>query len=549
MTASPTSEGVQGPVLAEFLASPPATNLITPCQVATQASKGRPSRPRRPRELKAREGEQVAERDVSGLGGRAGRVGTKAKPSRERSEQVTKDCGKQPGNPQPGQPASSQGPHCISALKIDGGTAFDIKTNPHLWPGELRGLVHGMQVRNPERKSNDDRRGVVRTISPVGSQPRNALVYVSGSHRHRIKLEFPGEAVADINARTGLIVVHAKARSLWAGGLEAWMDTWLDFVARLASKQGCTPWTAHGVGWRTRNIELCSDFVGLEILRADGGNFTTRAKVRTIERTKAERLDIGGSLGDEIQTIQIGTRTSPSSMCIYQKSLQLRATKKIDPASSIYAPTWRQSSDYLSDREVTRVELRLNKRSLRFQQGKSQNVIDLSVPDSLLNMALLAKVWAHETTRRRMYVRKNTKARRCPTDPRWLVVQAAAGPTIFPKLQQAREVCQLTRDAWIAKAMTKAANALLELADLHGQTVSDSHMLAAVAQTVARDIDLPSILNTGDTKSRIAIRHQLVRDECTQGGGLFRQSCKQWFESAKADHRLNGIDRLTWQIT
>lgn len=429
----------------------------------------------------------------NGLGVRA------ARPSEgERSEAT----GISPAAPNQSQLAVN----CISSLKLDGGTAFEIETKAQQWSDKLKALIRHFQY--PSSLSTD-RRGVILEMGPDDGNVRKVKITISGSLRHRIKLSYADEADIDINASTGKIVVETRAHSLWCNGLKRWMATWLDFVSRLANEQGCSPETAHLVGWKTRNIELCSDFVGLKLLRSDGGNFTTKSKVRTIEKTNEDRLDIVGNYGHEIETIQIGDRKSRCSMSIHQKSKQIRTVKKIDPAVSIYAPTWRSSRYYDPDQDITRVELRLNNRSLKFRNRECPNVVvDLSIPKNLLNTSMLAAVWAYETNRRRLCVPNSaTRGRRCKTDPRWEEVQRASGLTEVPTLSQDRDVSHLAKSERLAKVDKQLVKDAIEATVLTGTETDLDSVLTTVYERITQvfksaDFDLE------DIASRTKLKYQ-----------------------------------------
>ncbi|MCR9161691.1 MAG: hypothetical protein ACE37F_35950 [Nannocystaceae bacterium] len=314
----------------------------------------------------------------------------------------------------------------------------------------------------------------------------HALVTVKGFTGRLIEIEFKHSAFIKLDLRNGTITVQVKAVEVWARGLHAWMR-WLDLIGRLFTGQGCTPETSYAAGWRTWNLELCSDFVGLAMHRSDADFFAGRGKRRTFGQLATDEQVVAASkFGGAVETIMIGKRGDWATMCVYHKTRQLRAAKGSTAAESMYAPAWHRSGNYHRAWDVTRVEIRLGHRSLLFHTDRDEE-LDLRDPVALLDRTTLGRVWASETQRRRLTSGTNTRSTRRPTDPRWIAVQKAAAEVVptgneADLLRVSREVKARVREDVVARDLQTLVRVVLRL-DLLGRL---DRSLLAVALDDAR---------------------------------------------------------------
>jgi hypothetical protein len=145
----------------------------------------------------------------------------------------------------------------ISPPTIDGGTAFKLHSDATRWCPELRDLVEAAHAG----------RGVGETVSLHNDdgEPFEAIV-IRRKHDGGVSLKFEHDAQLELYDRGGFAVLITKADALWREGLEAWMRRWFDLASWLLLGVRCSsPAHAFDLGWRTRNVELCADFTGLQI--------------------------------------------------------------------------------------------------------------------------------------------------------------------------------------------------------------------------------------------------------------------------------------------
>ena len=172
------------------------------------------------------------------------------------------------------------------------------------------------------------------------------------------------------------MILQAKAAALWQGGLAEWMQRWLPYFGQLVRGVSCTPETAFEIGWRVKNVELCCDFVNLDLSIEDACNFTaTRGRRRLWPRLPADGAPVieGHDLVD-FGTISFSSRRGPSALCIYRKVDQLKIVKGVRVEECMYLDTWKQYAAVSELASVTRVELRLRGTALRLRPRKQAGV-------------------------------------------------------------------------------------------------------------------------------------------------------------------------------
>ncbi|MBL0197183.1 MAG: hypothetical protein IPQ09_23735 [Myxococcales bacterium] len=307
----------------------------------------------------------------------------------------------------------------IAPPTVDGGTAFKLERAPaDLWRVELRelvALVRGGKAL-PPTVTFTDADGVILTAHLLRGN--------SGA----VTLTFADGAQLELYGWGGFAVLIAKASVVWSGALRDWMTTWFDRASWLLAGSQCPdPESAAALGWRTRNLELCADFTGLEFVEGDVGRFVG-------PRGGAKRIDSHGfKPHGSVETIELGKRRRDAlSIGTHDKTQKLRRDKQ-QPAQSVYSPTWhRHGWDGVA--RVRRVEVRANGRALRLRGAHPPVTLDLTNPATLLDDRALGQFWRHATRRLRLVgpgrFGNATDLRHAPTDPRWVDVQEVGGPAL-----------------------------------------------------------------------------------------------------------------------
>ncbi|MEL6740629.1 MAG: hypothetical protein AAFP26_08240, partial [Planctomycetota bacterium] len=273
----------------------------------------------------------------------------------------------------------------------------------------------------------DQRTGEPRRLIP-------AEVSTSGERRQRVTLHIPDAVYVSLNVETGKVAVQLKAKALWSMGVQAAMERYLGLVSwwvsgRLPGLSELAP-----MGWRTTNVEACSDFVGLSFSAEDASAFIGFRKNQQI-----------GKIGrvEDLETLNVGSRRSGRvSLCIYDKDRQLKDVKGGD--DSTYRAVHR-ANGWDGEAERRRVEFRLKDGGLTYE-GKDGERIDLRDPATLADREAMGKVWAIVATKHRLIVPGSaTRKERCRTDPRWESVIEAAGVELCQSYRQTREA---QRNTW-----------------------------------------------------------------------------------------------------
>lgn len=397
----------------------------------------------------------------------------------------------------------------IAGLRTDGGTSFCRDGGEHEWMPAWQQLVTMIRRDRTIAEEQHDRREGLRVALPVprvngqgeldfhevesvkdfaGPRPL-AEVTVDGPRRERLTFHIPDRAYIRLDERVDdesgevqwRMRVEAKARELYADGLERWMSRWLGLATWwLTSRWPCIDELA-GLGWRTTQWHLNADFVGFDIDDNDARRF--------VGVRKFSKYGPGAVLAEEklrgavdartfesatscawVQTIVLGRKSSDSQLVVYRKGDQLREAKRVDPRASMYAPLWRANGWRPDDDgDPTRVELRLRKKGLRYQErigGASR--WDFRDPAALLSKAAVRELWWHHMHKRRLVAPEDaTRKERARLDPRWNVVQCLGLPNIGVK-QIPREVRELTRDERIARDVYGALQAAVRYAARSG---------------------------------------------------------------------------------
>ncbi len=255
-------------------------------------------------------------------------------------------------------------------------------------------------------------------------------------------------------------------------------------------------------------LEICADFLGIRWRREDVEGFVGRYSRQTHDEVKTKKGDamtVFTGCEGEVQTINIGSRNSNLSWCLYDKTLQIEQAK--DGANlPTYLSTWKMHGYAesgmacdahgcvaLVELEVARAELRLTARGLSFELADG-TPLDLRDPNecSELNVRL---VWSHATHKCRLVDRATaTRAERCGWDDRWVLVHEAAALSLVGDAKQSRHVMEDAHAEKVRRSSRQAATALRRLAALHGVAVGGPESLGLLArladQNASKDIDL-----------------------------------------------------------
>lgn len=238
----------------------------------------------------------------------------------------------------------------------------------------------------------------------------------------QITMRIPGQAKITTH-HGGHVEVIAPKEALWIDGVERWASTWLRWASAWFLDARCTGLRDAGsLGWRVHTLEVCADFTGLHFDYEDMKNFHGVSDKETFH----SRAHTGG----EVDTIRFGRRSTKHSISLesHDKSQQVIAAGG-KPATSIYAPIWR-AHGWNSTGAVRRVEVRGNRRVLCLHDPRTGEVFDLTDPATLLDQVALGRFWLEGTLRRRLVLPTRTRPCRCPLDPRWEAIQAAAGVSL-----------------------------------------------------------------------------------------------------------------------
>lgn len=407
------------------------------------------------------------------------------------SRQNTKLQAKQPphvqGDPSGGALAAGLGSlsktprrRQLTGLMLDGGTTLRREN----WTlAQSSSAIRALVTEARRRKERGEAARDARTDRPLflmlrgldGSRAKVAArVWTTGPRGQTIHVNIEKVVHVQLDTEREVAKLQLKAGSLWAEGaaaVMAWL-TWA-FDAELFSQDAEPRWERSGDyletvtqadahGWRVSHIELCADFMGLSLTHADLTNFVGRAKCGSIDPLK---VDSWGR-SDGVETVNVGRRSSPVSLCYYLKTLQILQAKGGD--GSFYEPAWREAG-WDGESQVGRLELRANGHGLCIERG--DDIVDLRRLPELLNPARLATWWRVQTEKKRLVVPDDQRIERCTTDPRWSFLQELApAPAEFDPQgwRQRREVQRGTALNMVKRAGRQALRCMSRLAGVLG---------------------------------------------------------------------------------
>jgi hypothetical protein len=329
--------------------------------------------------------------------------------------------------------------------------------------------------------------------------------------------------------------VEAKHRELYSRDVGPWMETWLGYWSWLLFGEWTPVHRLRGLhGWTTTQWHVNCDYVGLTFSSDDSPHFVGPRDHEVIggkdeddpgfsrfeARTRNDEDD------DEplnwAQTLVFGRKTSDVMVVGYKKGDQLRQAKKIDPSASAYAVHWRARGwDPKVDGDPFRIEVRTRKKGLVYRELDSERIAyDFRDPALLCDDAAVRSYWAHVTGQRRLVTRApicracegtgrtrvmqrecrrcdgrgrcyEDRVTRCPTDPRWCVVQSAAELDERPEIRQMpHEVAEKTRAERVAFDQWQLLRAAQHyMADRYGTVFHSSSDVAAVFKYIGEDFE------------------------------------------------------------
>jgi hypothetical protein len=259
------------------------------------------------------------------------------------------------------------------------------------------------------------------------------------------------------NAETRDLLVQLKAKGLWAHGAGAegyaiMAGYWLRELLRMFTGEEMR--SARASGWKCTGLEVCRDFTGLELFREDAGNFIGAR----MNGDDGERLTVWGGEQIAVETINVGRRSSPISLCIYDKLKQIEAAK--DGDGSTYAATHR-AWGWDGEERITRVEMRFSGPGLIWENKDTGEVLDFSDPATATDQESLRELWRLSTAKRRLICPDtSTRRTRASIDPRWAYVESLGeqgAPHGWRQLREVHEDTHRTRTEQSRKAMLRAA--------------------------------------------------------------------------------------------
>lgn len=421
-------------------------------------------------------------------------------------------------------PVSADGdrPACIVPPTIDGFTRCRLtEWAPDRASSSMRRLLARLREPLTIEQERDYRRTGGRSVwlplsAPVPtdpSGPRRAMasVTVSGVRRQTVTMHVEKHIFVTFHCDAGIIDVQFKAGALWAlgAGTEGFRRSasfWLRELSLLfldgearehaqacvegdagssrtlldrhpKSPSGCS-W-ARVMGWKMTGVEQCSDHTGLTFRRDDARSFVGIKQTGNIE-AEAPATQVFGSSADRAETITVGTRSSPVSVCLYDKTLQVEKAKGGD--KSQYEAAW-LAGGWDGKADIQRVEMRMSGVGLRMERRDTGEVMDLTDPASVANAEKMATAWSWVTFRKRLVIRGSSeRATRCKVDPRWSMIQTCAEGADLSALGEWRQSRQVQADCWATAAERSRRGAvqhLARMAALHGRTASEEDIQAA----------------------------------------------------------------------
>jgi hypothetical protein len=373
---------------------------------------------------------------------------------------------------------------------VDGGTRFRFTAEPEFpsAPPVVRQILDELRRPTTREEDTDQRRAGGRVVTLPqpqrelwGGDAVTATATVSGTRRQTVTLYVEDVVWIRLHCETGEVECQLKARALWAAGYEATAGHWLSTICWWLTDESCTLNEAEGRGWQGTGVEVCSDYVGLEVRDKDLRSFVGFNKNEVIRRFAAA--------DGELQTLNLGTRASPVSLCLYDKDAEIASKAKkyggTGGDDSCYRATHLAHGWDGDDRR--RVEFRLSGRGLQQQHQDEDGVVtelDLRNPATLADPEARKLLWAVLCSKKRLVKEGSaTRIERCELDHRWVSVLAASELALQVGWRQTRQVQQDTWAVMDRRARRDATRALRRVAALHDRpAASDNDVVRFIAR-------------------------------------------------------------------
>ncbi len=417
-------------------------------------------------------------------------------------------------------PGPARAPRCVVSPTIDGYTRCRLTE----WaaPSASSRMVNLIaRLREPltiEQERDYRRAGGRRVWLPVdhpvptdpdGPRRVMAQVVVTGARGQTITLHVEKHIFVRLQIEAGIIDVQFKAGALWAlgAGTEGfrvsasyWLRQlsllFLDAGARETIKMSESILDPHpkGVssiarvlGWKMTGVEICADFEGLDFRREDARSFIGIKQTGNLdgEADGTPKTEVFGTDSENAETITVGNRASPVSVCVYDKTLQVEKSKGGD--RSHYEAAWRKGG-WDGEASIRRVEMRITGLGLTIEQAVKSpyatgEVVDLRDPAKVADPIAMATAWAWVTASKRLIHRSSaTRPTRCKTDERWFLVQHATETDDLGDMElwrQRRTVQEDAHEVAVERARRGALVHLARFTALHGRRADASDLQAA----------------------------------------------------------------------
>ncbi len=418
-------------------------------------------------------------------------------------------------------------PRCFAAMRTDGGTTFVLRTEQKTWGAGFLATFRYLQDQAREDRPAGAGDPIVRIPLPrvphgaglpieghagledvdprmVGWGPEAssnpwepgilAEARVGGLKGDAVTFTVHDRATVHIFRRRdseGQVYwecrITARARELYADGINLWMVRWLGLFSWVLQGRWVTPTEAHAVGWTLTQWHVNSDFASLELNAQDCSRFCGYRK-----GTRHNKLETAEAFDQDnyfTQTLYFGRKNSDTFLRIYRKGDQLREAMRVDPSCSMYAPMWRAHG--WQGEELTRVEFVLRKKGLQYvRPGTDELVYDFRDPALLLNPEAVKRIWSYVMTRRRLVCPQGPESRRTrsPMDPAWLsVVRCGLRHPPGPEIRQVpHKVRAMTQRERMAKTQKQALHAAIAWAAQHGAQLKTAREAGLVLEAMGR---------------------------------------------------------------
>ena len=263
--------------------------------------------------------------------------------------------------------------------------------------------------------------------------------------------------------------VQARTEALLLDGAEDWMRACLGrTLALIAGPEAAHGWSPNGnsereLRWKVFRLDLAADFQGLHFDWTDVERVVARqgrrgiSKAPTDEDFEAEAvrmfkmherdhlLDAAGR-GAQLETLQVGSLKSRTSMSLHRKDLAVRARYGLSAEHSLYASLlWEPSGGFDPSAQIWRAEMRFDAAGLHLaergdgpDEAPDDRVGGLSPYElgALVSREGIAILWEFATRQIKLRAPGTTRARE-GLDARWVAIQAAAGAPPYT-VEQAR---------------------------------------------------------------------------------------------------------------